>query len=59
MTLKKEPLDLDFVVESRPLTKQEELAISEFIKKDKTLRMGRSRELKKGSILKKSKSKVS
>jgi hypothetical protein len=59
MTLKKEPLDLDFVVESRPLTKQEEIAISEFIKKDKTMRMGHSKELKKGSILKKSKSKVS
>ncbi len=34
----KEPLDVDFVVDSRPLTKQEELAISEFIKADKEKR---------------------
>jgi hypothetical protein len=35
MRLIKEPLDLDFVVDPRPLTKQEQLIISEFIKADK------------------------
>lgn len=35
MGLIKEPLDVDFVVESRPLTKTEEKAISEYIRKDK------------------------
>ncbi|MEO9003909.1 MAG: hypothetical protein ABI288_04190 [Ginsengibacter sp.] len=38
MELKKEPLDLDFVVDPRPLTKKEKLAISEFIKDDKAKR---------------------
>ena len=38
MGLIKEPLDVDFVVDPRPLTKQEELAISEFIKADKEKR---------------------
>ena len=38
MGLIKEPLDVDFVVDSRPLTKKEELAISEFIKADKAKR---------------------
>jgi len=38
MGLIKEPLDLDFVVDSRPLTKKEELAISAFIKADKEKR---------------------
>ena len=31
-------LDIDFVVDSRPLTKKEELSISEFIKADKEKR---------------------
>jgi hypothetical protein len=35
MGLIKEPLDVDFVVDPRPLTKKEELAISAFIKADK------------------------
>ncbi len=35
MKLKQEPLDIDFVVDPRPLTKKEKLAISEFIKADK------------------------
>ena len=35
MELKKEPLDVDFVVDSRPLTKKEKLAISKFIEADK------------------------
>ena len=38
MALIKEPLDVDFVVDPRPLTKKEELAISAFIKADKEKR---------------------
>ena len=38
MELKKEPLDVDFIVDPRPLTKKEKLAISEFIKADKAKR---------------------
>jgi len=38
MELIKEPLDVDFVVDPRPLTKKEQLAISEFIKADKEKR---------------------
>lgn len=38
MGLIKEPLDVDFVVNPRPLTKEEELAISAFIKADKEKR---------------------
>ena len=38
MGLIKEPLDVDFVVNPRPLTKKEELAISAFIKADKEKR---------------------
>ncbi|MBS1652150.1 MAG: hypothetical protein JSU07_09090 [Bacteroidetes bacterium] len=38
MGLIKEPLDIDFVVESRSLTKAEEKAISDFIKADKEKR---------------------
>jgi len=38
MGLIKEPLDVDFVVDPRPLTKKEEIAISEFIKADKAKR---------------------
>ena len=34
----KEPLDIDFEVDPRPLTKEEQLAISEFIKEDKAKR---------------------
>jgi hypothetical protein len=35
MELIKEPLDVDFVVDPRPLTKAEEKAISDFIRADK------------------------
>lgn len=35
MGLIKEPLDVDFVVDSRPLTEEEKKAISNFIKVDK------------------------
>jgi len=38
MGLIKEPLDIDFIVDPRPLTKKEQLAISEFIKADKAKR---------------------
>ncbi|MDI1233252.1 MAG: hypothetical protein PSX81_03100 [bacterium] len=38
MGLIKEPLDVDFVVDPRPLTKAEEKAISEFIRADKDKR---------------------
>lgn len=38
MGLIKEPLGVDFVVDSRQLTKKEELAISAFIKADKEKR---------------------
>jgi len=38
MGLIKEPLDIDFEVDPRPLTKEEQLAISEFIKEDKAKR---------------------
>lgn len=51
MSLIKEPLDVDFVVESRPLTKAEEKAISDFIKADKAKRLSKKRT----SLLSKSK----
>ncbi|MBS1511769.1 MAG: hypothetical protein JST86_13060 [Bacteroidetes bacterium] len=38
MGLIKEPLDIDFVVHPRPLTKAEEKAISDFIRADKEKR---------------------
>ncbi|MGC4128089.1 MAG: hypothetical protein QM564_00715 [Bergeyella sp.] len=43
MGLIKEPLDVDFVVESRALTKEEEKAISEFIKADKAKRLSKKK----------------
>jgi hypothetical protein len=38
MGLIREPLEVDFVVESRPLTKAEEKAVSDFIRADKEKR---------------------
>jgi hypothetical protein len=38
MGLIKEPLDVDFLFDPRPLTKKEESTISEFIKADKEKR---------------------
>jgi len=38
MGIIKEPLDVDFVVDPRPLTKAEEKAISDFIRADKEKR---------------------
>ena len=47
MGLIKEPLDVDFVVDPRPLTKKEELAISAFIKADKEKRALLEKRLKR------------
>ncbi len=52
MGLIKEPLEVDFLVDSRPLTKEEEIAISEYIKADKA-----KRELKKKRKIKTPKAK--
>ncbi len=38
MGLIKEPLDVDFYVDPRPMTKEDEKAISEYIKADKLKR---------------------
>jgi len=55
MRLIKEPLDVDFVVDPRPLTKKEQLAISEFIKADKAKRALLTKRPKKSKTLKKAK----
>ncbi len=47
MGLIKKPLDVDFVVDPRPLTRKEQLAISEFIKADKEKRAYWKNELQK------------
>jgi len=47
MGLIKEPLDVDFVVDPRPLTKKEQLAISEFIKADKEKRTSLKKRTRK------------
>jgi len=51
MGLIKEPLDVDFYVDPRPLTKNEEIAISKFIKahksKMKTLKGIKTKKAKK------------
>jgi hypothetical protein len=59
MTLKKELLEVDFVVESRPLTKEEELAISAFIQADKAKRTSRAKPANKKVARKRAKSKAS
>lgn len=59
MALKKEPIDIDFVVDPRPLTKEEELAISEFIKEDKAKRTSRPKQVHNKIVRKKSKNKIS
>ena len=38
MGLIKEPLDVDFYIDPRPLTKEEQKMISDYIKADKTKR---------------------
>lgn len=50
MGLIREPLDVDFVVESRPLTKAEEKAVSDFIRADKEKR--KQKEERKTRIIK-------
>lgn len=50
MALIKEPLEIDFVVDSRPLTKAEEKAISDFIRADKEKR--KLKELRAKAITK-------
>ncbi len=48
MRLIKEPLDVDFVVDPRPLTKAEEKAISDFIHADKEKRKLKEHRRKAG-----------
>ncbi len=55
MGLIREPLDVDFVVDSRPLTKKEELAISEFIKADKAKRLLKEKRATKTQVADKTK----
>jgi hypothetical protein len=50
MGLIKEPIDVDFVVDPRPLTKAEEKAISDFIRADKEKR--KLKDLKKKATTK-------
>ena len=52
----KEPLDVDFTVESRQLSKSEEVTISEFIRSDKEKR--RLKELSKSTLTRKNKHKT-
>jgi len=47
MGLIKEPLDVDFIVDSRPLTKVEKKTISDFIKADKEKRLAKSKRATK------------
>ena len=47
MGLIKEPLDIDFVVDPRPLTEKERKMISDFIKADKIKRAKTLERLKK------------
>ncbi len=49
MALIKEPLDVDFVVDPRPLTKAEEKTISDFIRADKEKRKLKERKKKTSS----------
>ena len=49
MGIIKEQLDVDFVVDSRPLTKEEELAIRDFIKADKVARLSKRKTQKKST----------
>jgi len=50
MAMIKEPLDIDFEVDPRPLTKAEEKAISDFIRADKEKR--KLKELRKAATAK-------
>lgn len=54
MGIIKEPLDVDFVVDPKPLTKAEEKAISDFIRADKEKR---KRKASRAKTISKSKAK--
>ncbi len=54
MGIIKEPLNVDFFVDSRTLTPSEEKAISDFIKADKAKRKVKSKKARKTSIKKES-----
>jgi len=45
MGLIKEPLDVDFIVDPRPLTEAEQKAISHFIKADKEKRLAKNKRI--------------
>lgn len=47
MGIIKEPIDVDFIVDSRPLTMAEEKAINEFIRADKEKRKRKELRTKK------------
>lgn len=49
MALIREPLDVDFIVDPRPLTKAEEKTISDFIRVDKEKRKLKERRKKAAS----------
>ncbi len=49
MALIREPLDVNFVVDPRPLTKAEEKTISDFIRADKEKRKQKERRKRAGS----------
>jgi hypothetical protein len=55
MVLIREPLEVDFIVDPRPLTKKEALAISEFIKADKAKRKLKEKRAKTTRIKQKAK----
>ena len=55
MGIVREPLEIDFEVENRPLTKEEEKLISEFIKAEKEkMRLKQTKTTKPKSIRQKS-----
>ena len=53
MDLIKEPLDVDFYVEPRPMTKEDEKAISDYIKAAKLKRLRKTKQ--QGSTVKEKK----
>ena len=50
MGLIKEPLDVDFIVNPRPLTPKEVIAISDYIKADKAKRAMKTKKMVKKPI---------
>jgi len=59
MGIIKEPLDVDFVVDPRPLTEKERKMISDFIKADKLKRAKTISRLKKSQGRRRTRIKVS